>query len=98
MIERPGEPDTWTITATEARGMMWPRFPGGIIEFLYAILSRRTTFALFPKDFPGRRPPRFTPSGEPDPKWVAMLRAQGLYRDIRTGAGDGVQGAGEAGE
>ncbi|XVU30283.1 hypothetical protein ACQPZJ_25300 [Actinoplanes sp. CA-054009] len=81
VTEDAGDPDAWSITGSEARGTVWPRFPGGVTDFLYAVLSRRTRFTIFPADFPGREP-RFSPKGEPDPVWVARLRAQGLYRDV----------------
>ncbi|MDR7278510.1 hypothetical protein [Catenuloplanes atrovinosus] len=81
VLEPSADPDAWTITADEARNRVWPRFPGGITDFLHAVLSRRTRFPIFPKDFPSRNP-RFKPRGEPDPKWVARLRTQGLYRDL----------------
>jgi hypothetical protein len=78
--EDPNDPESWTITGNEARNTAWPRFPGGIADFLVAVLSRRTRFPIFPEDFPSRRP-QFEPETEPDPVRVARLRAQGLYRD-----------------
>ena len=82
VTENADDPDSWTITGNEARNTIWPRFAGGITGFLYSVLSRQIRFPIFPKDFPSSRNPRFRPTGEPDPKWVARLRAQGLYRDV----------------
>jgi hypothetical protein len=81
VIERPDDPDSWTITANEARNTVWPQFPGGITDFLYAVMSRQIRFPIFPRDFPSSNP-RFRPQGEADPKRIARLRAQGLYRDL----------------
>lgn len=81
VIEHPDDPDAWTITGNEARNTLWPRFPGGITDFLYAVLSRQIKFPIFPRDFPRSRNPRFKQRAEPDPKWLDRLRAQGLYRD-----------------
>jgi hypothetical protein len=75
------DPASWTIVANEARGHRWPQFAGGITDFLYAVLSREVRIPIFPEGFPGSRSPKFTPSGPPDPRRVAKLRAQGLYRD-----------------
>jgi hypothetical protein len=81
VIEDPNDPETWTITGNEARNTIWPRFPGGIADFLLAVFSRRTRFPIFPRDFPSRSP-RFRSMGEPDPVRMARLRDQGLYRDL----------------
>lgn len=81
VLRSPDDPASWTITANEARGTRWPEFAGGITDFLYAILSRQVRFPIFPKDFPSSRTPAFGPLGAPDPRRVAVLRAQGLYRD-----------------
>jgi hypothetical protein len=81
VLEDPSDPESWTITGNEARNTVWPRFPGGIVDLLLAVLSRRTRFPIFPKNFPSRSP-QFQPDGEPDPVLVARLRSQGLYRDL----------------
>jgi len=74
------EPDSWTITGNAARNTTWPCFSGGLAAFLYEVLSSRLRYPIFPDDFPGQQP-RFTPQGRPDPRRVAGLREQGLYRD-----------------
>lgn len=81
VLENPSDPQSWTITGNEARNTVWPRFPGGIADFLLAVLTRRTSFPIFPRDFPSRKP-RFQAQGQSDPALVARLRAQGLYRDL----------------
>jgi hypothetical protein len=75
-----GEPDAWTITGNGARNARWPQFPGGLVAFLSAVLSGELQFPIFPRGFP-RQPPVFTPDGPADPRRIAKLRAQGLYRD-----------------
>ncbi|RZU75950.1 hypothetical protein EV384_4530 [Micromonospora kangleipakensis] len=82
VLHSPDDPASWTITANEARDTRWPEFTGGITDFLYAVLSRQVRFPIFPKDFPSSRTPRFRPMGAPDPRRVAIPRAQGLYRDL----------------
>lgn len=80
-VRRPRtDPDAWTITGNGARNTRWPEFPGGLVAFLHAVLSRTVRFPIFPSGFP-RGEPAFTPDGPPDPRRVASLRAQGLYRD-----------------
>jgi hypothetical protein len=74
------EPDAWTITGNGARNDQWPRFDGGLAAFLHAVLSGALRFPIFPNGFP-RQSPVFTPQGIPDPRRLAKLRAQGLYRD-----------------
>jgi hypothetical protein len=81
VLEDPRDPDSWTITAGAARNTHWPRFPGGIVDFLCAVLSRRTRLIIFPDNFPSDEP-RFQPDGWPDPARIARLRSQGLYRDL----------------
>jgi hypothetical protein len=61
------DPDACAIVANEARGTDWPTFEGGLVEFLVAVLSREIKFKIFPRDFPGRRPPRFVPTGPINP-------------------------------
>jgi hypothetical protein len=81
-IKRPTEEsDAWTITGNEARNTIWPQFPGGLAAFLHAVLSRAIRFPIFPDDFPSPRP-TFTSEEPPDPRQVAKLKAQGLYRDL----------------
>jgi hypothetical protein len=79
VLEEPADPESWTITGNEARHTSWPRFDGGLAEFLYAVLSRRLSFPIFPDGFPSPAP-RFQPQGAPDPALIARLRTQGLYR------------------
>jgi hypothetical protein len=74
------EPDSWTLTGNGARNTRWPRFPGGLVTFLYEVLSGTLHFPIFPAGFPNQRPV-FTPGPPPDPRRIAALRAQGLYRD-----------------
>lgn len=78
--EPAGEPDAWTITGNGARNTKWPRFPGGLTAFLHAVLSGEVRFEIFPDAFPSRAPV-FTPQQPADPRRIAKLRAQGLYRD-----------------
>jgi hypothetical protein len=82
-VRRPqDQPDAWTITGNEARNTTWPQFSGGLASFLHAVMSRALRFPIFPKDFPGPRPPTFRPSEPPDQRRISALRAQGLYRDL----------------
>ena len=56
-VSRPLDvPDSWTITANEARGVRWPDFGGGIVNFLVEVLSGRLRFEIFPADFPSADP------------------------------------------
>jgi hypothetical protein len=74
------EPDWWTIIGNAARNTTWPFFSGGLAAFLHEVLSGRLRYPIFPDSFPGQKP-RFIPGGRPDPRRVAALRTQGLYRD-----------------
>lgn len=58
-------PNEWTITANGARNTKWPRFDGGIVEFLVAVLSGSTRMDVFPSGFPSARP-AFAPEPDPD--------------------------------
>lgn len=49
-------PDVWTITGNEARGVRWPNFEGGIVDFLVAMLTGRRYFEIFPRSFPSSGP------------------------------------------
>ncbi|WP_141726023.1 SMI1/KNR4 family protein [Actinacidiphila rubida] len=53
-------PDSWTIALNAARNDLWEFFDGGVVSFLTATLAREVTFALFPRNFPGRTPVTFT--------------------------------------
>ena len=82
-VKRPRDkPDAWTITGNEARNTDWPQFSDGLVAFLYAIMSGRLRFPIFPEDFPSRRQPSFGRYGPPDERRISALRAQGLYRDL----------------
>ncbi|WP_416903546.1 SMI1/KNR4 family protein [Micromonospora echinospora] len=58
VTSRSGNPDRWTVALGEPRGPLWEEFDGGTVEWLEAVLSRRTRMRIFPKDFP-RRAVRF---------------------------------------
>jgi hypothetical protein len=50
------DPDAWTVVVNEARGPRWPKFKGGAVEFLVAVLSGTHRIPVFPEDFPSDRP------------------------------------------
>jgi hypothetical protein len=72
VARQPDDPGLWRITGHEARGIAWPSYDGGIVEFLVAVLSGARRFEIFPRDFPSdspsfsryrpRRPRRFLES------------------------------------
>lgn len=56
-VRRPEDsPDSWSVVANSARGHEWPKFDGGIVEFLTAVLSGRYRVPIFPEDFPDPQP------------------------------------------
>jgi hypothetical protein len=56
-VRRPADdPDSWSIVTNAARGVMWPQYEGGIVEFLVAVLSKARRIAIFPDGFPSDRP------------------------------------------
>lgn len=57
-------PNAWKVVANGARNTKWPRFDGGIVEFLVAVLSGAARIDVFPRDFPSARP-LFKPSPKP---------------------------------
>lgn len=47
-----GEPNTWTVVAYEGRGPQFYEFPGGMTDFLAALLTRSIVLEVLPADFP----------------------------------------------
>lgn len=60
--ETEGAPARWPIVVMGPRAPELFRFPGGIVDFLYAVLSRATRCDRFPKEFPSEDVVVFTPS------------------------------------
>lgn len=50
------DPDRWTVVANGARNAKWPEFPGGLVEYLAAVLSGAVRPEVFPRSFPHREP------------------------------------------
>jgi hypothetical protein len=51
------DPDAWTVVVGErSAGPEWSTFDGGVVEFLYAVLSGRHQVSVFPEDFPSEEP------------------------------------------
>lgn len=51
-----GRPDCWKVAVNAARSPEWEVFPGGVVEFIWKVLTRRELCHFFPDDFPSNEP------------------------------------------
>jgi hypothetical protein len=51
-----GDPDEWRVVIFDPRESQQFEFPGGMTEFLAAVLTRRVECRAFPRDFPSASP------------------------------------------
>lgn len=49
-------PDTWTVVVADGRMSDWYEYPGGMSQFLEAVLSRSVVCGVFPDDWPPAQP------------------------------------------
>lgn len=51
-----GKSDCWKVTVNAARSPEWEVFSGGVVDFVWKILTRQYLCHIFPSDFPSKEP------------------------------------------